>query len=111
MRRLDAVEHDADAGRELLEEGEVPGGELGHRRQRQHRLDLVLEHHREDHHAARQRAQHHWLHRHRVGGDVAHQDAALFHRALADEALAQRQRGRIAALARVGVARQHAQPG
>ena len=56
-RRLDAVEDDADAGRELLEEGEVRGIEIVQRGERDHRLDLVLEHDREDEEAARHRVE------------------------------------------------------
>ena len=56
-RRLDRVEHDADAGGQLLEEGEVRGRELVQRGQAEHRLDLALEDHREDDDVARQRVE------------------------------------------------------
>ena len=47
-RRLDGVEHDADALRELLEEGERAGGEGLQRGQLDDRLGLALEEHRQD---------------------------------------------------------------
>ena len=46
-RRLDRVEHDADALRELIEEGEVDVGEAAAASQLDHRLGLALEQHRQ----------------------------------------------------------------
>ena len=46
-RRLDAVEHDADAGGELLQEHHLQGGELAERGELDHRLDLAFEQHRQ----------------------------------------------------------------
>ena len=46
-RRFDRIEHDADAGGELLQEGGLQRGERAHRGQLDHRLDLVLEQHRQ----------------------------------------------------------------
>ncbi len=43
---LDAVQHDADAGRQLLEEGDLQGREVADRGKLDHRLHLVLEQHR-----------------------------------------------------------------
>ena len=50
---LDAVEHDADAAGELLEERQVRRIEVVQRGERDHRLDLILEHDREHEEAAR----------------------------------------------------------
>ena len=46
-RRLDAVQHDADAGGQLLEERHLQVGEGAERGQFDHRLDLALEQHRQ----------------------------------------------------------------
>ena len=46
-RRLDRVEHDADRGGELLEEHGLQRGEFVDRSELDHRLDLVLEQHRQ----------------------------------------------------------------
>jgi hypothetical protein len=43
---FDRVQHDADRGGELLEEGGLQLGEVAERRQLDHRLDLALEQHR-----------------------------------------------------------------
>ena len=52
-RRLDRVEHDADRGGELLQEGELQIGEPAERGQLDDRLDLHLEQHRQHDHVAR----------------------------------------------------------
>ena len=88
-RRLDAVEHDADAGGELLEEGQVRGIEIVQRRQRDHGLDLVLEDDREDQEAARHRVEQHRADADGIGGNIGHVNAPLLDRALPDEAFAE----------------------
>ena len=50
---FDAVEHDADAGGQLFEERQVRGGEGAQRGQLDHRLDLILEEHRQHDDVAR----------------------------------------------------------
>ena len=87
-RRLDAVEHDADAGGELLEERELQGGEGAERGELDHRLDLALEQHRQ-HDDVRGAA----LNSAEPIGDgigrhVGDQHAALVGGALADQAFA-----------------------
>ena len=54
-RGLDRVEHDADAGGELLEEGHLQVGEGAERGQLDHRLHLALEQHRQHDGVARRR--------------------------------------------------------
>ena len=46
-RRFDRIEHDADRGRELFEEHGLQRGEFVERGELDHRLDLVLEQHRQ----------------------------------------------------------------
>ena len=58
-RRLDAVEHDAEVGGELLEEAQVRRREVLERGQLHHGLDLALEQDREDGDAARQGVEEH----------------------------------------------------
>ena len=83
------LKHGADALRELIEEGQVDFGERLKRGQFDDRLGLSLEEHRQHDDA-------HLPGLAETGGDgdeirrhVGEQDALLFHRALAGEALAQ----------------------
>src|SRR6266404_1541543 len=57
-RRLDAVEHNADARRELLQECRLKLGEGGNRREFDDGLDLVLEQDRKDDDVLRHRLEH-----------------------------------------------------
>ena len=75
-RRLDAVQHDADAGRQLLEERQVRRREVLQRRETEHRLDLPFEHDGEDDEVARQRLEEDRADRHGVGGHVGDQQCA-----------------------------------
>ena len=52
-RGFDAVEHDADAGGELIEEGQVRGSELAEAGEFDDGLDAVFEEHRQHNHVAR----------------------------------------------------------
>ena len=54
-RRLDAVQHDADARRQLIEERGLQVGEAAERGQLDDRLDLALEQHRQHDHVVRRR--------------------------------------------------------
>ena len=54
-RRFDRVQHDADAGGELLEERHLQIGERADRRQFDHRLHLAFEQHRQHDHVVRRR--------------------------------------------------------
>ena len=108
-RRLDAVEHDADAGGELLEERHVRSVKLAERRQLDHRLHLALEQHRQHDDVARQRLEQAGADRHHVRGHVGDQHAALVDGALADEALADPQLRRVAAPCRRRRSRQQPQ--
>ena len=88
-RRLDRVEHGADALREQVEEGERPRCEVLQRGQLDDRLGLSFEEHGQHDDADLPRLA-------EAGGDgdeirrhVGEQDALLLHRALADEAFAE----------------------
>ena len=75
-RRLDAVQHDADAGGQLLEERQVRRLEIVQRGERDHRLDLVFEHDRQDDEVARQGLEQARADRHRVRRDIGDQRCA-----------------------------------
>ena len=66
-RRLDAVEHDADARGQLFEEGQMRRRELVQRGEPDHRLDLPFEHDGKHDEVARQRLEEHRPDRNRVG--------------------------------------------
>ena len=87
-RRLDAVQHDADAVGKLVEEGELQGREGRDRGELDHRLDLVLEQDRQHDDVARQHLEERRADRHRVRRHLADQQAPLVGGALADQALA-----------------------
>ena len=111
-RRLDGVEHDADALRELLEEGQVRGGEGLERGQLDDRLGLPFEEHGQHDDARPGGPRRDWSEmRDVVRRHVGEQDALLLHRALADEALAQADRLRELAAAAVRVADEQLQLG
>ena len=85
---LDAVQHDADAGRQLFKERQVRGGKGAERGQLNDRLHLVLKEYRKHHDVARAEPQtgpSGWERRSR---DVGNQDALLFDGALAHQAFA-----------------------
>src|SRR5579859_5270548 len=105
-RRLDRVEHDADRGGELLEEHGLQGGELVDRGELDHRLDLVLELHRQHENVARLGLEQCRADRHRVVGHVGDQQAAPVERALADQTFTHAQRLRMAGGTVVRVGRQ-----
>ncbi|HEX3125486.1 MAG TPA: hypothetical protein VHQ21_19455 [Rhodanobacteraceae bacterium] len=90
-RRFDRVEHDADAGRQLLEEHRLQGGELRNRCELDHGLHLVLEQHGQDNDVARDHLEQRRADRNRAVGHVGDQHAALVGGALADEAFADAQ--------------------
>ena len=101
-RRLDAVQHDADAVGQLFEERHLQGGERGHRGELDDGLDLALEQDRQHddvlrHDLEQRRADRHGVRRHR--GD---QHAALVDRALPDQAFADLNPRRMAVRAVVG---------
>ena len=68
-RRLDAVEHDADAVGQLFEEGDLRGGEGGDRGQLDHGLDLVFEQDRKHDQILRQHPHQRGIDRHRVDSE------------------------------------------
>ena len=104
-RGLDAVEHDADAVGELLEEHHLQRGEGGHRGELDHRLDLVLEQHRQHDDVARHDLEQRRADRHRMGRHFGDQQTALVGGALADQAFAEPQPLRMAVHAVVGIGR------
>ena len=87
-RRFDRVQHDADRARELLEEREVRGGEVGERGELDHRLHLAFEQHRQHDHVARPRGQEPARDLDRAVVDVGEHEPLLLDRALADETFA-----------------------
>ena len=92
-RCFDRIENDADAGGELLEEGDLECGEGRDRGEFDDRLDLVLEEDRQYHdvpglHPEKGRAD-----RHDRIGNVGDQPAPRVDRTLADQALAKRDPG------------------
>src|SRR6185312_4959436 len=109
-RRFDAVDNDANAGGELLEEGNLQISECLERGELDDGLDLSLEQHRQNddvlrHHHGEARADHH-----NIVGNFGDEDAPGIRRALADETLAQLQTIEVAMAAhRLGVARQQLQ--
>ena len=107
-RRLDAVEHDADAGGQLLEERHLQRGELAERGELDHRLDLAFEQHRQHDDVARNRLEQGRADRHGVRGHVGDQHAPLVGGALPDQALADRQRARDGRWLVVGISREQA---
>ena len=66
-RGFDRVKHDADAGRQLLEERRLQRGELVDRSELDHRLDLVFEEHRQHDDVARHDLEQRRADRHGVG--------------------------------------------
>ena len=109
-RRLDAVDDDAHARGQLLEERQVGGREFVQRGQAEHGLHLPLEGHREDDQVARQRLEEDRTDRHGIRRHVGDQDAAPIAGALADEAFPEAEHRRIRDVGGVGVAGQHLQP-
>ena len=86
---FDAVEHDADAGGELLEEGEVRGGEGVEAGELDDGLDAIFEEHRQHDDVARDGLEEAGADRDGVRRKIGDQHAALFERALADQAFAE----------------------
>ena len=86
-RGFNAVEHDADAGGQLLEEREVRSGESAQRSQLDDGLDAILEQHRQHDHVSRHGLEQAGADRNRVCGHVGDQHAALLGGALPDETL------------------------
>jgi len=107
---FDRVQHDADRGGELLEEGGLQLGEVAERRQLDHRLDLALEEDRQDDDAlgvGLEQAGADRMERRRHVGD---QDLTAVGRALADQTLAGPDRLGMARAA-IGIDREQAQAG
>ena len=96
-RRLDGVEHDADGGGELLEEGELQVGESAERGELDDRLHLHLEQHRQHDDVARLGLEQARGDRHGAVRHLGDQDAPPIERALADEPLAELQAARMPA--------------
>ena len=86
-RRLDRVQHDADAGGELLEERDLQIGERADRGQLDHRLHLAFEQHRQHDDVVRRRLEQAGADRHHVGRQAGDQHAPAVDGALADQPL------------------------
>ena len=102
-RRLDAVDHDADVGGQLLQEHHLQRGELAQRCELDHRLDLAFEQHREHHGIARRRLEQRRADRNDALGHLAYQNAALIGRTLANQPFAERNPLRMAGDPVVGI--------
>ena len=109
-RRFDRVEHDADRGGQLFEEHCLQGRELVNRSKLDHRLDLVLEQHRQHDIVARRHLEQSRRDRHRGLGHFGDQHPPLVDRALADQTFAKAQGLRMAVSAIVGIGRQQPEP-
>ncbi len=96
-RRLDGVEHDADAVGELLEEGELRGGEIVERGELDDRLHLALVQHRQHDDAARSRGRPARRAPRSSAVEIGDQQAPAVGGRLADEPLADSEEPRIAA--------------
>ena len=89
---FDRVQHDADRGGELLEEGDLQLGEVAERGELDHRLDLALEQHRQHDDALGRRLEQARADRMDRRRHVGDQDLAAVGGALADQALADARR-------------------
>ena len=108
-RRLDGVEHHADAARQLLEERLLRGGEFVERRQLHDGLDVALVEDRQGEHVLGARSDQSRTDVHGLRGNVLEQDAPAVGRALPDDTLAEREAPRLSGPVRVGIARELAQ--
>ena len=105
---FDRVQHDADRGGELLEEGDLQLGEVAERRELDHRLDLALEQHGQHDDALGRRLEQAGADRMGRRRQVGDQDLAAVGGALADQAFADAD-GVGMARPRIGVDRQEIQ--
>ena len=104
-RGFNTVQHDADAGGELLQECQVRRGERIQRRQFDHRLHPIFEQHRQHDDVARNSFKQSRTNRNRLFRQVGNQHAAFFCRALADQSFADLQAAQVSALAVIGKGR------
>ena len=95
---------------ELFEEHGLQGGELVDRGKLDHRLDLVLEQHRQHNIVARRHLEQRRRDRYGGLGHFSDQHAPLVDRALADQAFAEAQGLRMTIGAIVGIGRQQREP-
>ena len=95
-RRLDAVEDDADARGQLIEERGLQVGKAAERGQLDHRLDLAFEQHRQHDQIVRLRLEQAGGDRHDTVRDLRDQHASRIARALPDQTLARAQPLRMA---------------
>src|SRR3984885_7949087 len=89
--RLNAVENDANAGGELLEEREMRSGEDPQGGQLDDRLHAVLKEHGQNNHVAGNRQKQAGLNRQRAGRKIGNQHPLLFRGALPDHTFARSQ--------------------
>ena len=95
-RCLDAVEDDADARGQLIEERGLQVGEAAERGQLDHRLDLAFEQHRQHDQIVRFRLEQAGGDRHDAVRDLRDQHSSRVARALSDQTLARTQPFRMA---------------
>ena len=87
-RGFNTVQHDADAGRQLLQKRQVRGGEGAQRSQLDDRLHLIFKEHRQHDDVARHGLEQAGADRDGVLRQIGDQHAPFFGRALSDQALA-----------------------
>ena len=103
-RRFDRIEDDADAGGELIQEGQMGAGERAQRGQLDDRLDLAFEEDRQDDHVLGRGAEQSRSDRYGRGRDLRDQHALFLERALPEQPLADGDVHRMPVLAVVGEA-------
>ena len=108
---FNAVEHDADAGGELIEEGQMRGGEGAERGQFDHGFHAALEEHRKHDDVSRNGPEEAGANGNGVLGQFRDQHAALLEGALANEALPESESLRVSILAIIGERREQPHAG
>ena len=101
-RGFNTVQHDADAGCELLEECQVRSGECVQRSQFDDGFDAVFEEHGKDDDVARNRFEQARTNRNRFFRQVGNQHAALFCGHLSDQTFANSQAAKVSVFTIVG---------
>src|SRR6185437_6810245 len=103
---FDGVEHNADAGGELLEESEVRRGERAERSKLDDGFHAALEEHRKHDDIARDGFEQTGANGNAVERQISDKQTALFHSALSDEAFAEREIFAMAVFAVIGIGRE-----
>ncbi len=108
---LDAVDHDADVGGQLLQEHHLQRGELAQRGKLDDGFHLAFEQYRQHDHITRPRLEQRRTDRNDTVRHLTDENSALVGGALADQAVAESDPVRMAVDATIGVGRQQLQLG